>query len=49
MESKKYSKLVHITKKRRKLTNVENKLAVTSRGGGNIRMGEGRHKLLDVR
>ena len=41
MESKKYNKLVNTTKKNR-LTDIENKLGVTSGEGqrGNIRVGE---------
>ena len=48
MESKKQNKLVTITKK--KQTYIENKLVVTSGGGGVPKgWGSGRYKLLGVR
>ena len=48
MESKKYNKLVNKTKRSR-LTDPENKLAVTGgEGEGQYRVGSLRHKLLGV-
>ena len=50
VESKKYNKLVNITRKRRRLTDAENKRGYQWGGlGGEIQGGERRYKLACVR